>query len=129
MGLFFKKKILVVEDSKPLANAAAIKLKSLGYKVLFAESYKEAVSVLGENKKIVAVWLDHWLRDNSNGLEVLKYIRKDKVFINTPVFLVSNCGEEWSKQYIEAGISKSFVKSDHSMSDIIESINHEIDLK
>lgn len=124
---FSKKKILVVEDSAPLSNAVRIKLKTLGFKVLIAASYEEAKKLLGKHKKIAAVWIDHWLKGSTTGLEVLKYIRADETHRNTPTFLVSNCGEEWSDKYEQYGISKRFIKSNYTMSDIIEAINHEIE--
>ena len=123
---FFKKKILVVEDSKPLSNAVTIKLKSRGFKVLFASSLEDASKILDKNKKISAVWLDHWLKNNTNGLQVLDYVKNHDNHKNVPVFLVSACGEEWSEKYELQGITKRFVKSDHSMAEIADTIVQEI---
>ena len=123
---FSKRKILVVEDSRPLSKAVTVKLKSLGFKVINAATFDEAVKALDKNKKIAAVWIDHWLREKTNGLQVLQYIKEHKDHHGVPTFLVSACGEEWSEKYEALGITKRFIKSDHSMSDIIDEINKAI---
>lgn len=126
MGLFSKKKILVVEDSESLSKAVLFKLKAAGFKVLNATSYDEAVDFLDKNK-IKAVWLDHWLHGKKTGLDVLKYIKASETLKDTPVFVVSSSGDEWSKMYEEVGVTKYFVKSDFLMSTILKEIESYLD--
>jgi len=127
MGLFSKKKILVVEDSESLSKAVLFKLKAGGFKVLNATSYDEAVAYLEKNKNIRAVWLDHWLHGKKTGLDVLKYIKSQEHFVDLPVFVVSSSGDEWSKMYEEIGVTKYFVKSDFLMSTILKEIRSYLD--
>ncbi len=127
MGLFSKKKILVVEDSESLSKAVLFKLKASGFKVLNASSYDEAVSYLEKHKSITAVWLDHWLHGKKTGLDVLKYIKASDTLKDIPVFVVSSSGDEWSKMYEEVGVTKYFVKSDFLMSTILKEIQSYLD--
>ena len=122
MGLFSKKKILVVEDSESLSKAVLFKLKASGFKVLSATSYDEAITTLEKNKNVGAVWLDHWLHGKKTGLDVLKYIKSQEHFKELPVFVVSSSGDEWSQLYAEIGVTKYFVKSDFLMSTILKEI-------
>ena len=126
MGLFSKKKILVVEDSESLSKAVLFKLKASGFKVLSATSYDEAIEFL-EKHKVMAVWLDHWLHGKKTGLDVLKYIKASEGLKDIPVFVVSSSGDEWSKMYEEVGVTKYFVKSDFLMSTILKEIQSYLD--
>lgn len=127
MGLFSKRKILVIEDSESLSKAVLFKLKTAGFKVLTASSYDEAVVLLDKNKNIQAVWLDHWLHGKKTGLDVLKHIKEIEHFKDLPVFVVSSSGDEWSKMYEEIGVTKYFVKSDFLMSTILKEIRSYLD--
>ena len=127
MGLFSKRKILVVEDSESLSKAVIFKLKASGFKVLNAKSYDEAVTFLEKNKKIKAVWLDHWLHGKKTGLDVLQYIKSQEHLKDIPVFVVSSSGDEWSKMYEELGVTRYFVKSDYLMGTILKEIQSFLD--
>jgi len=127
MGIFFKKKILVVEDSESLSKAVLFKLKAGGFKVANVKSYDEAVKYLNKNKNVKAVWLDHWLHGKKTGLDVLKYIKDQEHFKELPVFVVSSSGDEWSKMYEDAGVTKYFVKSDYLMGTILKEIQGHLD--
>ena len=115
-----KDKILVVEDSDTLSKAINTKLQTYEFDVLIAKSADQAIGVLKKNKDIKIVWLDHWLRDHSDGLTVLKYIREQSEFDDIPVFIVSASGDEMRKQYMDMGATKFYVKSDHLMTELVE---------
>ena len=127
MGIFSKRRILVVEDSETLSKAVLFKLKANDFKVDIAKSYDEAVKYLDKNKKLKAVWLDHWLFGKKTGLDVLKYIRAEERFKDIPVFVVSSSGDEWHKMYEEAGVTKYYVKSDYLMETILTDIKNYLD--
>lgn len=128
MGLFSKKKILVVEDSESLSKAVLFKLKASGFGVVVAQSYDEAEKHLNKNKKnIKAVWLDHWLHGKKTGLDVLRFIKEQEDLKDIPVFVVSSSGDEWSAQYEELGVTKYFVKSDYLMGTILKEIKSYLD--
>lgn len=127
MGLFSKKKILVIEDSESLSKAVLFKLRGSGFKVLNAKSYDEAVKYLDKNKNIKAVWLDHWLHGKKTGLDVLQYMKNDERLKDLPVFVVSSSGDEWSKMYEDLGVTKYFVKSDYLMGTILKEIQSYLD--
>jgi len=122
MGIFSKKKILVIEDSESLSKAVIFKLRASGFKVLNARSYDEAVSCLKKNKNIKVIWLDHWLHGKKTGLDVLQYIKEQENLKDLPVFVVSSSGDEWSGKYEELGVTKYFVKSDYLMGTILKEI-------
>ena len=127
MGLFSKRKILVVEDSESLSKAVIFKLKASGLKVVNAKSFDEAVKYLDKTKNIKAVWLDHWLHGKKTGLDVLQYIKEQDNLKDLPVFVVSSSGDEWSKMYEDLGVTKYFVKSDYLMGTILKEIQSFLD--
>lgn len=121
-----KKSILVVEDEAPLLEAIRLKLSSKGYKVFTAVSVKVAINHLKKDRDISAIWLDHYLSgDGRNGLDLMEYIRKKDIhWVKTPVFVVSNtASDDKIKMYSNFNINKFFIKSDVSLSNIIEAVN------
>lgn len=67
--------ILIVEDSKYLAEMIAEVLTSQGHETQIASSGEEALAILGQKLPILVI-LD-WMLPGMNGLEVLHRIRGD----------------------------------------------------
>lgn len=124
MFSLFGKKILVVEDSGPLVKAIEVQLGRGGYRVLKARSYDEAVEHLESNKKIRAVWLDHYLIGEKSGLDVLRYMREQARFKNTPIFVISAIDQEVRKYYEKLNVTRLYIKSEYQLGVIISEIKN-----
>jgi len=86
------KKILIVEDEKPIADILSFNLKREGYDVLVSYDGQDAVNkAFGENPDLIL--LDVML-PKKDGFQVLKEIRQK---LNTPVLMVTAKEEEVDK--------------------------------
>lgn len=119
---FFGKKILVVEDSEPLMKAIKVQLGKGGFKVITARSFEEAIKQLKNNKKIHAVWLDHYLIGEKSGLDVLRYMREQPQFKDTPIFVVSAIDQEIRKDYEKLEVTRLYIKAEYQLGVIIREI-------
>jgi DNA-binding response OmpR family regulator len=115
--------ILVIEDEQPLAEAIQGSLEASGCETVVTRSFTQAVDYLQSLKHIDAIWLDHYLFGKENGIDFLVRLRADQRWVGTPVFVVTNTGGYDKKQaYLELGATRYFVKSDHTLREIIEAI-------
>jgi len=118
------KKVLIVEDEKPLLNAASQSLERNGYDTYAATSAKEAIAQLESYDPIDAVWLDHYLLDQDTGLDLLEKMKKNKKWKNIPVFVVTNSvGDDKIRKYTVLGIEKYYIKAESSLGKIIKDID------
>ncbi|MBM2820884.1 MAG: winged helix family two component transcriptional regulator [Candidatus Berkelbacteria bacterium] len=119
------KKILIVEDEKPIANALFNKLKSEGFEPKMVINGQEALDILAQ-EKFDLILLD-LMMPIVNGFEVLK---KMKDLNNTaPVIVLSNLGQEEDVQKaMEMGAKNFFVKADTPLIEVINQINHALEL-
>jgi len=139
------KTILVIEDERPLLEAINAKLERNGFKVIAARSVEEAfnanikkdgvgaitidsieqaLNYLESLERVDAIWLDHHLLGDENGLDFVKKFKANGGRWNKiPVFVVSNAASPKTiKSYTRAGVSKYYVKSDHRLDEIIKDI-------
>lgn len=145
-----KRTILVIEDERPLLEAINAKLERSGFGVIAARSVEEAFNAnLKKNKlgvvtarsieqalnylesleRIDAIWLDHHLLGEEDGLDFVKKFKANGGRWNKiPVFVVSNAASpETIKSYINSGVSKYYVKSDHRLDEIVDDIKTLLD--
>jgi two-component system phosphate regulon response regulator PhoB len=124
-----KKTILVVEDEKPLFEAIKKKLTLNNFEVIVARSVSQAFSYLEEVKHIDAIWLDHYLMGNENGLDLVVKLKEDgSEWKDLPIFVVSNtASDDKVSSYIEFGVTKYFVKSNTSLEEIVSAIQVALD--
>jgi len=117
------KKVLVVEDDQALQDAIVLKLKSEGIVPLPAKSCVEAIKILTTERVVDAVWLDHYLFGECDGLAVIKRVKEDKKWHDVPVFVVSNTiTPEKVQPYFDLGAEKYYVKSDYRLEEIVADI-------
>ncbi len=117
------KKILVVEDDPAIQNAIVMKLKKEGMETYAATSVSEAKKVLEEQQSVDAIWLDHYLYGEGDGLDFLRQIKQNDKFKDIPVFVISNTiNPEKVKPYFELGAVKFYVKSDFRLEEIVDDI-------
>ena len=117
------KTILVVEDEKTLSFAIEESLERNNFKVIKTNTEEGAIQLLNKEKKIDAVWLDHYLLGKKTGLDFMHFLRQNEKWQNLPVFVVTNSvADDKIASYNIMGIEKYFVKSDSTLNDIIGSI-------
>ena len=144
--LIRKKTILVVEDERALLDVVNARLKKKGFGVIAARSVdqvfnanlekndlgiisassiKQALEYLTDLEKIDAVWLDHNLLGKEDGLDFLKKLKANGGrWKKIPIFVVSNTESSATiKSYVNLGVSKYYVKSNHRLDEIIDDIN------
>ncbi len=144
------KTILVIEDERPLLEAIYAKLEQHGLNVIAARSVEQAFNPELEKKnpgditirsieqaliylegleRVDAIWLDHHLLGEEDGLDFVKKFKANGGKWNKiPVFVVSNAASpETIKSYIDSGVSKYYVKSDHRLDEIIKDIGSFLD--
>jgi len=140
-----RKTSLVIEDERPLLEVINAKLEKSGFGVIAARSVEEAfnakikknglgiitvrsieqaLNYLESLEKVDAIWLDHHLLGEEDGLDFIKKFKANGGRWNKiPVFVVSNAASpETVKSYVDFGVSKYYVKSDHRLDEIINDI-------
>lgn len=140
-----KKTILVIEDERPLLEVIHAKLEKCGFNVISARSVdqafyadvgkeglgvvtirsiEQALEHLEKLEHIDAIWLDHHLLGDEDGLDFVKKFKANGGrWKKIPVFVVSNAASPATvKSYINSGATKYYVKSDHRLDEIIADI-------
>ena len=113
------KKILIVEDEKPMARALELKLKHSGFDAQIANDGQMALDLM-KSSKFDLILLDLML-PKVDGFGVMKEMkeRKDK----TPVIIASNLGQDDDAQKAKSmGAKWYFVKSDTPINKIVDYI-------
>jgi DNA-binding response OmpR family regulator len=112
-------KILIAEDEKPLAHALELKLTSAGHTVAVVSDGVAADEILKENQ-FDLILLD-LIMPRADGFSVLENMKKRSD--RTPVMIMSNLSQEEDKNKVSSyGIELFFIKSDISLSEIVEQI-------
>lgn len=113
------KKILIVDDEKPMARALELKLQHSGFETRVAYLGAEALDVL-EKEKFSLILLD-LMMPSPDGFAVLETLQKKKNTI--PVIVTSNLSQlEDEKRARALGAESYFVKSNTPLSMIIEHV-------
>lgn len=113
------KKILIIEDEKPLAKALSLKLSHAGASATVAGNGDEAIELLGK-ESFDLILLDI-IMPKKDGFETMKEIREKG--ITTPVIATSNLGQGSDIDKMkELGVVDYFIKSDTSLVDIVSKI-------
>jgi CheY-like chemotaxis protein len=140
-----KKSILVIEDERALLDVVQSRLIKRGFSVvtarsvdqvfnatleengmgiIAASSIEQALVYLENLENVDAIWLDHNLVGKENGLDFVKKFKANGGrWQNIPIFVVSNTeGVDTIESYINLGVSKYYIKSNHKLDEIIRDI-------
>ncbi len=118
------KKILILEDEKPLARALELKLTHEGFEVKNISNGEEVVSLV--EKENFALIICDLMMPKVDGFQVLQML-KDKS-IKTPVIILTNLSQvEDEKRVRELGAVDFFVKSNTPLSKIVEYVKQKVD--
>lgn len=114
-----QKKILIVEDEKPLAHALELKLQHEGFTVSAATNGRECLDLI-DSQHFDIVLLD-LMMPTMDGFQVLGELQKKP---HMPVvFVLSNLSQhEDEERVLQLGAKKFFIKSDTPLTTIIEEI-------
>jgi DNA-binding response OmpR family regulator len=113
------KKILIIEDEKPMAKALELKLNGCGFQAKAVFDGESAVAELTKENYDIAL-LD-LMMPKKDGFSVLQDL-KDKG-IKTPVIVSSNLSQEEDVKRAKAlGAVDYFVKSDTPLTEVVERI-------
>jgi len=109
--LDYKSKILSVDDSSVIRKIVRSSVEVLKYSLLEASSGKEALSILTKEHDSIKLILLDWNMPEMNGLEFLKIIKKDNLYRNIPVMMVTTEGEKENiLKAVQAGVSNYLLK-------------------
>lgn len=119
-----QKQILVIEDERPLLQVIRQKLEANGCEVVSARSAQQAIDYLENDVPIDAIWLDHYLLGQDDGLSLLSQLKDESSgWRSIPVFVVSNtAGAETVQSYLRLGVDKYFTKADNRIDDIVNDV-------
>lgn len=84
--------ILIVDDEAPIREVIRVGLEMAGYECLEAESAAEAHALIVDRNPDL-VLLD-WMMPQTSGIELLRRLRREVVWKNLPVILLTAKGEE-----------------------------------
>lgn len=113
------RKILVVEDEKPLANVFNIKFTKEGYTVILASNGLEALSLLTDDIDLIITDL---IMPEMNGFEFLEELNKRGV--KTKRIVVSNLSQQDDITKVKAlGALDFLAKSDTPIAEIVNYVN------
>lgn len=113
------KKILIIEDEKPMAKALELKLNKSGLETRVVFNGEDALQLLAK-EKFDMILLD-LVMPKMDGFAVLKELKSRE--IKTPVIVTSNLGqEEDAKKAKELGAIDYFIKSNTPIAQLVEYI-------
>ena len=122
------KTILVVEDEQGMRDALKETLEESGYTTVLAEDGERGIEMARQHKPDL-VLLDIIL-PKKDGFEVLRELKQDEKLKETPVILTTNLSEPSDIQKaLDLGATTYLVKSNYSLSDIIEKIQEILENK
>lgn len=117
--------ILLIEDERPLIEAIKSKLDLNGLDSVSARTVNQAIDYMESIEHIDLIWLDHYLLGKEDGLDFVIKIKKEDKWKNIPIFVISNTATADKKfSYINLGIEKYYIKSDHRLDEIVEDIKN-----
>lgn len=118
-----KKRILIVEDEKPLAHALELKMTHEGYETKVASTGREGLNEATTGKYDL-ILLDLILPE-VDGFAILEALKAKK--LNPLVIVLSNLGQdEDRKKAAEFGVKNYLVKSNVPLSDIVKVVKSSI---
>ena len=113
------KRVLIVEDERPLSHALELKLQHEGFETTVADNGKTCLEAI-ESKEFDVVLLD-LMMPIMDGFQVLTQLGSKP---NPPtVFVLSNLSQhEDEERVLSLGAKKFFIKSDTPLSVIVEEV-------
>jgi DNA-binding response OmpR family regulator len=120
-----QKKILIVEDERPMARALDLKLTHAGFEVQSAFDGEEALKKIGEEKYDL-VLLD-LIMPKLDGFAVLEGIKNKGITV--PVIVLSNLGQKEDEEKAKKlGAWDYLIKSNTPISEIVKEVSKALEV-
>ena len=117
------KKILIVEDEKPMAHALELKLNNSGFEAKAVFNGEEALEILTKEKYDL-VLLD-LVMPKMDGFALLENLKKKKIKVS--VIITSNLSQEEDETRAKSLGAKDFlVKSDTPIAEIVKRCQNQL---
>lgn len=114
------KKILIVEDEKPMESALKLKLEHAGFETKCVEDGEQAINFLG--KETFSLILLDLILPKIDGFEILQILKNKK--IKTPVIVLTNLSQQDDEDRAKKlGAKEFYVKSNTPIAKIVERIS------
>lgn len=114
-----QKRILIVEDERPLSHALELKLQHEGFLTTVAQNGEECLKLISENTYDI-VLLD-LMMPVLDGFQVLEQLQQKAT--KPIVFVLSNLSQaEDEQRVLKLGAQKYFIKSDTPLGVIVEEV-------
>lgn len=118
-----KKRILIIEDEKPLAHALELKMQHEGYETVVASTGEKGLEEASTGKYDL-ILLDLIL-PGVDGFTILQQLKDKKA--KTVVIVLSNLGQdEDRKRAADFGVKNYLVKSNVPLADIVKVVKASI---
>lgn len=116
-----QKRVLIIEDEKPLQHALQLKLQREGFEIVTGTNGQEALDLL-RSQEFDVVLLDLMMPE-IDGFQVLE---QKSTFAGSPsIFVLSNLSQhEDEERVMSLGAKKFFIKSDTPLSLIVEEVSN-----
>jgi len=125
MSDFSDKKILIVEDERPIRDVLVDALRGIGVQVAEAKDGQEGL-VKAEEMKPDLILLDV-LMPRMDGRAMLSELQKKDAIANTPVIFLTNLSEiQTISEVISEQVPEYIIKSDWSIEEVIEKIKSQL---
>ncbi len=119
------KKILIIEDEKPVSKALELKLGNNGFTIHAVYDGAEALKAL-EKERYDLIVLDLVI-PLVDGFSILEWLKSK--MIKTPVIITSNLSQDVDKKRTQdLGAVDYFVKSDIPISEVVERVRKALNL-
>ncbi|MBU2235487.1 response regulator, partial [Patescibacteria group bacterium] len=116
-----KKKILVIEDEKPLINALSAKLQNEGFQVVEANDGKTGLKAALKHKPDL-ILLDIIL-PKMDGIGVLENLRENAWGKSAKVIILTNLSDwDSTKKAVNLNVHDYLVKSDWNIKDVVKKV-------
>lgn len=114
-----QKRVLIVEDEKPLAHALGLKLEHEGFAVTVASNGQECLDLL--EKEAFDVLLLDLIMPEIDGFQVLERLSQKPE--RPATFVLSNLSQhEDEERVLQLGARKFFIKSDTPLTIIVDEV-------
>ena len=115
-----KKRILIVEDERPLSQALQMKFESLGYAIVVAHDGQQALDAVQQSASPFDLVLLDLVMPHVDGFEVLRVLKQEQQN-PVPVIVSTNLSAPSDEQRArQLGAADYFVKSDTPMSAVVQ---------
>ena len=116
-----KKRIVLVEDEKTLANLIEIGLKKEGFEVKTARDGKKGLRLILDEKPDL-VLLDLML-PGMKGFEILERLKEDGILPNLAIVIISNSGEQIEiERAVEMGVRDYLIKVNFNPNEVVDKV-------